>query len=66
MDEAVRARIFEAFFTTKFGQGGSGLGMQIVHTLVNGLLGGRVSVDSGPGLGTRVTITLPRRAPERG
>ncbi len=66
MDEAVRARIFEAFFTTKFGQGGSGLGMQIVHTLVNGLLGGRVGVDSGPGAGTRVTITLPRRAPERG
>lgn len=66
MDEAVRARIFEAFFTTKFGQGGSGLGMQIVHTLVNGLLGGRVGVDSGTGLGTRVTITLPRRAPERG
>jgi signal transduction histidine kinase len=46
--------------------GRSGLGMQIVHTLVNGLLGGRVGVDSGPGLGTRVTITLPRRAPERG
>ena len=65
MTEEVRNRIFEAFFTTKFGQGGSGLGMQIVHTLVNGLLGGRVTVDSSPGAGTRVTITLPRTAPER-
>ncbi|MBH9575362.1 sensor histidine kinase [Inhella proteolytica] len=65
MDEEVRLRVFEAFFTTKFGQGGSGLGMQIVHTLVNGLLGGRVSVDSAPGAGTRVILTLPRVAPQR-
>ena len=64
MPEEVRQRVFEAFFTTKFGQGGSGLGMQIVHTLVNGLLGGRVSVDSAPGSGTRVILTLPRVAPQ--
>ncbi|MBH9552815.1 sensor histidine kinase [Inhella gelatinilytica] len=64
MEEAVRKRVFEAFFTTKFGQGGSGLGMQIVHTLVTGLLGGRIAVDSAPGLGTQVIVTLPRTAPE--
>ncbi|MBT9459320.1 MAG: HAMP domain-containing histidine kinase [Burkholderiaceae bacterium] len=64
MTEAVRLRVFEAFFTTKLGQGGSGLGMQIVHSLVTGLLGGRVQVESEPGAGTRVLISLPRQAPQ--
>lgn len=65
MPESVRTRIFEAFFTTRFGQGGSGLGMQIVHSLVTGLLGGRISVESAPGEGTRIVISLPRTAPQR-
>lgn len=64
MNEAVRVRVFEAFFTTRFGQGGSGLGMQIVHNLVTGLLGGRIAVDSEPGQGSRFTIILPRVAPQ--
>lgn len=63
MSEAVRLRIFEAFFTTKFGQGGSGLGMQIVYNLVTGLLGGEINVESVPDKGTRITITLPCAAP---
>nr|WP_316641536.1 HAMP domain-containing sensor histidine kinase [uncultured Roseateles sp.] len=66
MTEAVRLRVFEAFFTTKLGQGGSGLGMQIVHSLVTGLLGGRVQVESEPGNGTRILISLPRQAPQHG
>lgn len=65
MTEAVRLRIFEAFFTTKFGQGGSGLGMQIVYNLVTGLLGGEINVESQPGSGTRICISLPRVAPQR-
>ena len=63
MTEAVRSRVFEAFFTTRFGQGGSGLGMQIVHNLVTGLLGGRIQIESTPGVGSRILITLPRQAP---
>ncbi|MBJ7313621.1 ATP-binding protein [Rugamonas sp. CCM 8940] len=59
----VRAHIFEAFFTTKLGRGGTGLGMQIVHNMVNGLLGGEIAVESEPGQGTRVLITLARQAP---
>ncbi|MBC3875433.1 sensor histidine kinase [Undibacterium flavidum] len=64
MSEAVRLRIFEAFFTTKFGQGGSGLGMQIVYNLVTGLLGGEINVESVLDKGTRITITLPCAAPQ--
>ena len=44
-----RARIFEPFFTTRRGQGGSGLGMHIVHNLVTELLKGTISVQSQPG-----------------
>lgn len=63
MSESVRLRVFEAFFTTKFGQGGSGLGMQIVYNLVTGLLGGEINVESELGLGTRISINLPCVAP---
>ena len=57
MDEAVRSRIFEPFYTTK--GGGTGLGMAIVKTIVEAHRG---SIDcySAPGEGTRFEIRLPR------
>jgi two-component system, NtrC family, sensor kinase len=63
MTSEVRARIFEPFFTTKLGQGGSGLGMNIVHSMVTGVLGGRIEVQSRPGEGTSVIVDLPLAAP---
>ena len=51
-------RIFDPFFTTKLGQGGSGLGMNIVYNLVTGILEGSVTVDSSPGTGCSITIRL--------
>lgn len=63
MSEEVRLRMFDAFFTTKLGKGGSGLGMQIVHNIVTALLGGEIAVHSSPGAGTRIVLTLPRIAP---
>ncbi|MFT0533354.1 PAS domain-containing protein [Castellaniella hirudinis] len=61
--EANLKRIFDPFFSTRLNQGGSGLGLHITHTLVTGLLGGRIRVDSTPQKGTRFTLTLPLRAP---
>jgi PAS domain S-box-containing protein len=55
--------IFEPFFTTRMGQGGSGLGLHVVHNLVTGVLGGQIAVHSEPGHGTRLAITLPLIAP---
>jgi signal transduction histidine kinase len=56
MDEQTRARIFEPFFTTK--KKGTGLGLAIAKQIVE-QHGGRISVDSALGQGTRFTIELP-------
>jgi signal transduction histidine kinase len=62
----VLPRIFDPFFTTRLGQGGSGLGLNIVHNIVFGVLGGRISADSVPGEGSCFTLALPLSAPEQG
>lgn len=56
--------IFEPFFSTKHGRGGSGLGLSIVRNLVTGILGGTISVSSEEGQGTTFTLILPLNAPE--
>jgi two-component system cell cycle sensor histidine kinase/response regulator CckA len=58
MDPVVVERIFEPFFTTKEVGKGTGLGLATVWHLVTGA-GGRVEVDSRPGLGTAVHLLLP-------
>ncbi|WP_187326809.1 sensor histidine kinase [Martelella lutilitoris] len=61
-----RDRIFDPFFSTSFGKGGSGLGLVIVHNIVTGVLGGDITVDSAPGAGTRITLLIPLVSPLRG
>lgn len=56
-------RLFDPFFTTRLGQGGSGLGLHIVYNIATGVLGGRIDVSSQPGKGTRFVLELPCRAP---
>lgn len=56
-------RIFDPFFTTRLGQGGSGLGLNIVHNVVTGVLGGSIQVQSTLGQGTRFQLRIPRFAP---
>ena len=53
------AQIYEPFFTTRRGRGGTGLGMHIVYNNVTQTLGGTISCASKPGQGTRFRITLP-------
>ncbi|MEA2792865.1 MAG: hypothetical protein QOI87_245 [Bradyrhizobium sp.] len=59
----VRRRAFDPFFTTRRDQGGTGLGLHIVYSIVTNRLGGRLDLDSEPGGGTRIQIILPRIAP---
>jgi len=56
-------RIYDPFFTTRLGAGGSGLGLYITHNIVTGVLGGRIETVSMPEAGTTVTLRLPRVAP---
>ncbi|MGF7173256.1 sensor histidine kinase [Azospirillum doebereinerae] len=60
--EEHRSRVFEPFFTTRRGTGGSGLGLHIVFNLATRTLGGRISVDSTPGDGTTFTLRIPKTA----
>ncbi len=59
MTPEVRRQLYEPFFTTKRGQGGSGLGMHVAYTAVTQSLGGRITCESSPGGGTSFTITFP-------
>jgi PAS domain S-box-containing protein len=59
----VRRRAFDPFFTTRRDQGGTGLGLHIVYSIVTNRLGGRLDLDSAPGGGTQIQIILPRVAP---
>ena len=48
--------VFDPYFTTK--QSGTGLGLAIVHRIIESH-DGEIKVESSPGRGTEVTITLP-------
>ena len=50
--------IFEPFFYSKTGEGRTGLGLSVTYALVQEI-GGRISVESQPGKGTRFNIRIP-------
>lgn len=57
-------RVFDPFFSTRFGPNRSEPGLYIVRNLVTFALGGQIQVESTPGLGTTVRLTLPMISPE--
>src|SRR5471032_126779 len=61
--EQHRGRVYDPFFTTRLGSGGSGLGLYITHNIVTGVLGGRIELGSVAGGGVIFTLLLPPVAP---
>ena len=57
--EIDQGRVFEAFYTTRASEGGSGLGLATVKLIIE-QFGGSVSLRSKKGQGTTVTVSLPR------
>ncbi|ASP40524.1 hypothetical protein CHH28_18440 [Bacterioplanes sanyensis] len=66
MDAEVLEHLYEPFFTTRKGKGGSGLGAHIIHNLVTGQLHGTIEVTSAPEQGCHFTLTLPCNPPSAG
>ncbi|MBF0420482.1 MAG: hypothetical protein HQL78_09990 [Magnetococcales bacterium] len=59
MPPTVREKVFEPFFTTNRGEGGSGLGMHVVYNLVTNTLNGQITCESSVGNGVLFTIVVP-------
>ncbi len=58
MDESVKARIFDPYFTTKGPEKGTGLGLSVVHGIIRSH-GGNIRCKSEPGKGSVFEIFLP-------
>ena len=58
IDAAVVEKIFDPFYTTKEVGRGTGQGLSIARSIIIDKHGGRIEVDSTPGVGTRFVVTL--------
>ena|SRR5471032_2078658 len=56
-------KVFEPFYTTKLGQGGSGLGLSIVHNLVQAIFKGQLRLESAPDQGVKLVFSFPSVTP---
>jgi signal transduction histidine kinase len=59
MIDAVRDRLFEAFFTTKAEGKGTGLGLSISYQIITEKHGGTLTCTSAPDEGTEFAIAIP-------
>lgn len=63
IDATMLARVFEPFFTTRLGQGGSGLGLSIARNIACGVLCGDLEARSNEQTGSAFVLRFPASAP---
>ncbi|OGR40247.1 MAG: hypothetical protein A3J80_02860 [Desulfobacula sp. RIFOXYB2_FULL_45_6] len=61
MNQEEKEKVFDPFFTTMRGKGGTGLGMSIVFNLITQTLKGSIECESTPGKGVVFTMKFPER-----
>jgi two-component system, NtrC family, sensor kinase len=61
----VKEKIFNPFFTTKPAGEGTGLGLSMSHDIIVKQHGGKIDVETEPGVFTEFIVTLPRKAAAR-
>jgi len=59
MNDEVRSKLFDTFFTTKPVGKGTGLGMSITNDIITKKHKGKILVDTTPGEGTTFTFVIP-------
>lgn len=59
-------KLFDPFFTTSLGKGGSGLGLHIAHNIVTQMLGGTLTAKTQAGVGSEFIVDIPAAAPSAG
>lgn len=52
-------KVFDPFFTTRLGSGGSGLGLHIIYNLITSTLKGSIKVENGENKGCCFLINIP-------
>ena len=60
MDKETQSHIFDPFYTTKRGSGGTGLGMHITYNIVTQKLLGNIQLESEKGSGVNFIISFPK------
>lgn len=63
LNKEARQKIFEPFYTTKRGQGGTGLGMHVVYNIIKQRLHGDIVIEDSE-QGAAFRITIPKITPE--
>ncbi len=59
MKPDVKEQMFEPYFTTKPYWQGAGMGLAVVHSIVENNMEGMIAVESEPGKGTQINMLFP-------
>lgn len=65
VDDTIKDKIFSSYFTTKSEQGGSGLGLSIVGSIIKNDLEGSIQLNTGQGLGCEFILEFKRHLKRR-